>query len=96
MTNFVIHKKALSLQEKQILSLPKYAKILHVGLEYQGICLWYMFEETNETKLEDRQFHILFTGQEFDAKNVNFIGSIIQDIGNPVYTYIVYHIFEAV
>lgn len=86
----VIWKFPLDLQEKQIISMPKGAKLLDVQMQFDVPCLWALCDEL-ATK-EDREFLMIGTGVPI---------STIEPIGEYVGTFqiiqgnYVFHVFNS-
>jgi len=87
----VIHKQQLQLVGKQLITLPKYSKILSVQYQRGMICVWYSILEGTDSTLshmnETREIMIVGTGHPYKEGDFNYVDTI-QDHN------FVWHIFE--
>jgi len=79
-----IWKFPLNLSDKQIISIPRDAKMLHAGAQGTQLCIWAIVNPDNE--LEGRIIHVVGTGYPCDAEWLY--------IGTSFVSYLVWHIFE--
>ena len=72
----VVYKYPLELEDKQIVQIPSNSKIVHVGLDPNGIlCLWAEIDR-NENNI-DWKIHIVGTGHERITNNMVHLGSLL-------------------
>ncbi len=83
-----IHKQQLKMSDRQELTMPAGAKIVHVALQYEEITLWYVFDTRKVGHPDTRTFLIVGTGWDFVEENVEHVGTVITDQG------LVWHLFE--
>lgn len=70
------------------LYLPPFAKILQFGLKEDGFFIWAMHTKPEiGDPTEYRQFRIVCTGEEFDDKQMEYIGTTQRG-------FFVFHLFE--
>lgn len=83
----MIHKKELSNKSGfDSVRLPANAKILHAGVDVQGvICVWYSFTPTMQSGT-DYEFVCAWTGDEVDH-------NLYKHLSSFVHGHLVWHVF---
>tara|TARA_R110001599_G_scaffold48928_1_gene140153 strand:- start:175 stop:438 length:264 start_codon:yes stop_codon:yes gene_type:complete len=84
-----IHKTVLKLEDSQLVSLPKEAKILKVGEQYSKICIWYE-TDTNIEEKEDKTIIVVGTGHSIPQNAKKYLGTVFLNRGQ-----FVFHVYEA-
>lgn len=70
-----IYKYPLNVVEHQILLMPLEAKILHINVQNDVICIWALVNEKN--KNEEVEIEIIGTGQTMDPLIIReYIGTV--------------------
>jgi hypothetical protein len=82
-----IWKFTLEPEETQWISMPKGAKLLHVGVQYGKPRLWAQVEI--DAPEEQRQIKIMGTGMVTENEVGPYIGTFMMDDGT-----LVFHVFE--
>jgi len=80
-----IWKYELEIKDVQDIEIPEGAKLLHIANQNGGLCVW--FEVDQEARKKMNTFAIVGTGNAFDPKGFEHIGSVII---NPF----VWHVFQ--
>jgi hypothetical protein len=85
--NKTIWKYPLPIEDRTVIDLPLFSKILSVGVQ-GGECFLWVLHDTHEPK-RARTFRMVGTGHQFPPGHFTFIGTIqIENLG------LVFHIFE--
>ncbi len=84
-----IHKYALPITDSFELELPMGAEILYINTQGGEPFLWCSFHVEQEERTQKRKFTMIGTGQEFSAKGLRYIGSLVM---NPF----VWHWYEII
>ena len=71
-----IYKYPLQLTEQQKINMPTGAKVIHVAVQREAICLWAIVDP--DQPVESRSFGILGTGQpDFNPKEMRHLVSVL-------------------
>jgi len=73
--------------ERSSIEMPKDAKILAVGNQYEVVCLWAEVDPKNDTV--SRMFRIIGTGHSVPDELLEYIGTVQMTGGN-----FIWHIYE--
>lgn len=73
---------------EQVMLMPEGAKIIHVGEQRGVICLW--AEIDTKVPMEHRKFYTVGTGTQFPSYPVDYLGTVIKEMG-----IFVWHVYEA-
>ena len=73
-----------------IVVLPTAAEVLYVGAQNDVVCLWARVPRFTIGLVENRQFHVVCTGDPVDAKD-KYHGTVMLNGGG-----VVLHVFEEV
>jgi hypothetical protein len=83
-----VYKYSLGKQGRATVKIPEGAKVLHVAVQREDICLWALVD-TEQPSVE-RTFTVYGTGHEaFEATDQNYVGTFLIDNG-----LFVFHVFE--
>jgi hypothetical protein len=87
----VIFKYVLAHHGNLATQMPKGAKVLHVGVQYQNLCLWALVDI--EQPVERRWFSVYGTGEALgkQSNSQNYIGTAEMMVGM---TSTIWHVFE--
>ena len=84
-----VYKIILRVTDRQVVVLPKSAKLLHVHEQRGEICVWYLKSIDDDDELEDRTVHIIGTGHIFgDVDRITYLGTAHLQDGE-----LVFHVF---
>jgi len=79
-----VHKYQLRKTDQTIVSMPKYAQIVHVGMQNDNLIMWAVVDTENPP--ENRVFNLRVTGGEV-AEGESHVATFIDD-------WFVGHVFE--
>jgi hypothetical protein len=69
------------------IEMPKGARVIHVDIKRDSICLWAEVEPS--LPKEEREFRVIYTGRPFNPYGLNYIASVMDpDRVN------IYHVYE--
>lgn len=82
-----VHKQKLALVDVQVIEVPRYARMLHIGLQRGMPCIWYQCD-TDEpmTKMTIRCYG---TGHPINEKGLAYFGTLLLRGDNLVLHYFV-------
>ncbi len=83
----VVFKYRLALKPIQEVTMPKGARILHFGNQYEFLTIW--AEVDSDAPFVQRYFQIVATGGHFPEPEYNYIGTATFNGGNHVW-----HLYE--
>ena len=73
-----IHKYPIKITDRQEVTLPENAKIIHVGIDPRGLpCLWAEVD-TFDYECSDRDIYVVGTGNPRDEEAKTHLGSFVQ------------------
>lgn len=87
----VIYKYKLDPTWRKI-DMPKCAKILHVGEQFNEVCIW--AEVDTDNAMETRTFEVFGTGHQIPydiGASRNYVGTVMLDGGS-----LVFHVYERI
>ncbi len=70
-----IHKQELAISDIQTLELPRFARIVHIGLQRGVPCVWYMCDP-NEPKMK-MTIRCYGTGHPIGESGLSYIGTVL-------------------
>lgn len=82
-----VFKYRLTVDDAVTIKMPKFAKILSVGVQQESVFLWALVD-TDKLE-ENRHFRIAGTGHPIEEAHLTFLGTVFLMRGQ-----LVFHIFE--
>jgi len=82
-----IFKYEITINNYQVVMMPKNADILCTGVQYGKMCLWALVDPKAEK--ESRRIILKGTGHSIDGKNMKYIGT-----NQMMQGLLIWHIFE--
>ena len=82
-----VYKYALDLMGDQPVAMPRGARVLHVDVQGDQVCLWALVDPT--APVESRHFSVVPTGARLLRSDATYIGTVLLDGGA-----LVLHVFE--
>jgi hypothetical protein len=91
-----IWKYEIPMDKDITINMPKWAQILHIGMQNGVPCMWVeipsdSFYTNSEVVYEDRNFTIIGTGWEFGRMEIGNAGIYVGTWQNPPF---VWHLYE--
>jgi hypothetical protein len=84
--NLSIWKYQFDVSDAVTITMPSYAKLLHVGVQLGRLTVWALVDP--EEKMVKRTIRIFGTGHPIPEDEIGYVGTVIQGM-------FVWHIFDA-
>ncbi len=82
-----VWKTELKIQDRQRIKLPAGSHLLHVALQHEVLCLWFVCDPENPPT--EQEIEIAGTGHPLDVAARSYLGTFMVDNGT-----FVFHVFH--